>query len=379
MLQHSSGKDCCVNGSLTRLVLWCVGTCYIFFALFFASVGICLFGLVAHSCACYTVNTGQVIGAPSSELAHGMAVTETQRLRRQCADLADQLPEFGERLRAATRTNDAPPPPELLSLLPVPSLRSLCAIPVTSVRHSWMHCGPLGTATHVPGWREVTLSSSPSRPLDESGWALLVANVSSDAFRSRVGGHDDTPSTTEPEAGHKGRHPDDTHTRASVDVDEDRGGASVDVDEDRGGAGLTESARRVLENLTADRLRVGQVPLWIQWDHVKTSHSTVSVALNTQDLPSRLRPYCALFTACIFELPLRLAGGATMPFQQVVSDLQAASVSTRASIGVHGGALQCGSFAQLIVLTLTVRSRIASPNAVVVLIAVSHCAWNVPV
>ena len=120
---------------------------------------------------------------------------------------------------------------------------------------------------------------------------------------------------------------------------------------------LSPTARAVLRRLGDDGMVAGALPIWVQWDHVETAFVTVTAALDTQGMPSRLRPFCALVTAALLELPVRLPDGTLVEHHQVVSDLMADSVSTRASLGVHGGSLECGAFPQMMIVTLTVRLR----------------------
>lgn len=267
-------------------------------------------------------------------------MAERLRVEKQRRELGPvRLAELGQQLARATSVNERPPPAGLLESVPVPSLSSLSAIPVVTVRH-WPaqasdsadtadeHAGGAGSgagraersggaAGGGQGWHTVAVQER----TDGSGaWRVSASSLGTEAYCP----------------------PKDRRRRAP-------GGASSTA-----ASQLSPTARAVVRRLSDDGMTAGTLPIWVQWDHVETAFVTITAALDTQGMPSRLRPFCALVTAALLELPVRLPDGTMVEHHQVVSDLMADSVSTRASLGVHGGSLECGAFPQMMIVTLTV-------------------------
>ena len=73
--------------------------------------------------------------------------------------------------------------------------------------------------------------------------------------------------------------------------------------------------QRVIDNDDKD------IPLFLQFEHVKSSFVSVCVAFNTHDIPVELRPLTALFAEVFYELPIH-RDGHRIEFEQVVAELE---------------------------------------------------------
>ena len=74
-----------------------------------------------------------VTGRPSAAKAKAMSEAEEGRIKAQVAELgAEALAGLGAKLEAAVAENEAPPPDELLSSLPIPDASKLESVAITT-------------------------------------------------------------------------------------------------------------------------------------------------------------------------------------------------------------------------------------------------------
>ncbi|KAI9473757.1 MAG: Metalloenzyme, LuxS/M16 peptidase-like protein [Benjaminiella poitrasii] len=91
------------------------------------------------------------------------------------------------------------------------------------------------------------------------------------------------------------------------------------------------------------------VPLFIQFDHVKSHFIKISAHISTSCIPARLLPYTRLFLKAIFSLPIE-KNGKLIDYEEVVKGLGEDTVDYEASLGTSFG------FKELVVFTLKAAS-----------------------
>ncbi|CAI2171216.1 5030_t:CDS:10 [Funneliformis geosporum] len=93
------------------------------------------------------------------------------------------------------------------------------------------------------------------------------------------------------------------------------------------------------------------IPYFIQYDHIPSAFVTVSLYINTSNIPVESRPYINLYLESFYSLPLTLPDGTKLTFEQVVSELNNDTVDYQSSLGVGQ------SFDQMIVFHIKVESN----------------------
>lgn len=96
-----------------------------------------------------------------------------------------------------------------------------------------------------------------------------------------------------------------------------------------------------------------QLPFTFQLDDITTNFVTISVLMDTDSVPYDLKPYLPLFLELILESPVE-RNGAVVPFEEVVTELAADTLSYSSSLGVGGSRFSCGNFSNVVMLTLKV-------------------------
>ncbi|EDV28100.1 uncharacterized protein TRIADDRAFT_21141 [Trichoplax adhaerens] len=117
---------------------------------------------------------------------------------------------------------------------------------------------------------------------------------------------------------------------------------------------LTFSNCENMDSDTADiatKFNIGEVPLPMQLDCIRTRFFTVSLLGNTSIIGTELKPYLSLLLEVIFESPV-LRGEEVIPYEEVIKQLHNDIISMDQTLGFNGSRLGCGSFAQAAVITL---------------------------
>ncbi|GAA5796832.1 hypothetical protein HPULCUR_002210 [Helicostylum pulchrum] len=91
------------------------------------------------------------------------------------------------------------------------------------------------------------------------------------------------------------------------------------------------------------------VPLFIQFDHIKSHFVKVSAHISASSIPSNLLPYTKLFLKAIFSLPVE-KDGQLIPYEDVVKGLGEDTMEYDASLGTNFG------FRELAVFTLKAKA-----------------------
>ncbi|BFZ62739.1 hypothetical protein YB2330_003849 [Saitoella coloradoensis] len=124
----------------------------------------------------------------------------------------------------------------------------------------------------------------------------------------------------------------------------------IEVDTAR--AGIADSKgfdNEVQKHVIADGS--SDLPIWIQFDHIKSEFVTISLYFSTANIPARLRPYISIFLDSFFMNPLHLPDGTKLSFEEVVQTLDADTVEYGAWLGVRGG------WNEIACVTMKVESR----------------------
>ncbi|KAG1456615.1 hypothetical protein G6F56_006789 [Rhizopus delemar] len=74
------------------------------------------------------------------------------------------------------------------------------------------------------------------------------------------------------------------------------------------------------------------VPLFIQYDHIKSQFVNISAYITGSSVPSHLLPYTRLFLQCIFSLPIE-KDGKLIPYEDIVKGLEEDTVDYDADLG----------------------------------------------
>ncbi|KAI8327052.1 Metalloenzyme, LuxS/M16 peptidase-like protein [Choanephora cucurbitarum] len=96
---------------------------------------------------------------------------------------------------------------------------------------------------------------------------------------------------------------------------------------------------RTLSNPVQDHINQdnsADVPIYIQYDHVKSHFTKISVHINTSAVPSHLLLYTRLFLKAIFSLPIE-KDGQLISYEDVVKGLGEDTVEYEASLGTSFG------------------------------------------
>jgi len=111
------------------------------------------------------------------------------------------------------------------------------------------------------------------------------------------------------------------------------------------------SSTDILESFPLDNL---PCPFYIH--DVKSFFTQIHVILDCSNIADNLRMYIPLYTEILFESPI-LKNGVVIPYEEVVKQLAADTLSTSASLGINGGRFSAGSFSKLIHLSFTVENE----------------------
>ncbi|XP_022082849.1 uncharacterized protein C05D11.1-like [Acanthaster planci] len=103
----------------------------------------------------------------------------------------------------------------------------------------------------------------------------------------------------------------------------------------------------------AEVMDLKQIPFTFQLDDVHTNFVLFSVLLDTSSVPADLKPYLPLFMEIIFESPV-MRDGVLIPYEDVVTQLAADTLSTESSLGFKGARFRCGQFSQLALIEVKV-------------------------
>eukprot|EP00761_Pharyngomonas_kirbyi_P012880 gb/GECH01012907.1/.p1 GENE.gb/GECH01012907.1/~~gb/GECH01012907.1/.p1 ORF type:complete len:1026 (+),score=213.10 gb/GECH01012907.1/:1-3078(+) len=95
----------------------------------------------------------------------------------------------------------------------------------------------------------------------------------------------------------------------------------------------------------------GEPPVFAQFDHINSHFAEVHAYLDTSTLPEHLRPYIELYLESVFESAIE-RDGKVVPYDEVVRQLQAESVSTANGCGMTSRNFVAGSFSSLLWISL---------------------------
>ncbi|GAA5806689.1 hypothetical protein MFLAVUS_000037 [Mucor flavus] len=109
----------------------------------------------------------------------------------------------------------------------------------------------------------------------------------------------------------------------------------------------TSLSNQVQEYINKDN--EANVPLFIQFDHIKSHFVKVSAHISASSIPSNLLPYTKLFLKAIFSLPVE-KDGQLIPYEDVVKGLGEDTMEYDASLGTNFG------FRELAVFTLKAKA-----------------------
>merc|ERR550519_3040233 len=94
-----------------------------------------------------------------------------------------------------------------------------------------------------------------------------------------------------------------------------------------------------------------KIPVFFQFDQVSSNFVYLFLVMNTDPVPQHLKPYLPLLLEMLLESPLSIDGVET-PYEEVVAQLSADCLDSRASLGVGGSRFLPGAFAQSAVLSI---------------------------
>ncbi|KAH7883663.1 Metalloenzyme, LuxS/M16 peptidase-like protein [Phlebopus sp. FC_14] len=76
------------------------------------------------------------------------------------------------------------------------------------------------------------------------------------------------------------------------------------------------------------------LPMFVQYDHVKSDFVAIHAFFSLANLPDRLRPYISTYLAAFFSLPVKRASGEELSHEEVVNELDDQTVSYEAVLGI---------------------------------------------
>ena len=100
-----------------------------------------------------------------------------------------------------------------------------------------------------------------------------------------------------------------------------------------------------------ENFNLKQMPVFFQFDQVSSNFVYLFLVMNTDPVPKHLKPYLPLLLEMLLESPLSIDGVET-PYEEVVAQLSADCLDSRASLGVGGSRFLPGAFAQSAVLSI---------------------------
>ena len=92
-------------------------------------------------------------------------------------------------------------------------------------------------------------------------------------------------------------------------------------------------------------------PVFIQYDHGKSSFITIRAYLSTSSLPKQLRPYASLFLSTFFSLPVKRSNGEILNHEAVVRSLDETTLDHDINFGARG------AFAELLQVSVKVEPK----------------------
>ncbi|XP_073242896.1 uncharacterized protein C05D11.1-like [Porites lutea] len=101
----------------------------------------------------------------------------------------------------------------------------------------------------------------------------------------------------------------------------------------------------------AVKFPVSEIPYAFQLDHVSTLFVKLSVLMDTASIPEELKPYLSLYLEVLFESPVLRENG-LVPFEQVVAELAADTLSQESCLGLEGRRFMPDEFSQLACVSL---------------------------
>jgi Zn-dependent M16 (insulinase) family peptidase len=111
----------------------------------------------------------------------------------------------------------------------------------------------------------------------------------------------------------------------------------------------TEDNNKLKERVCTD---AGMPSFFVQLDNIPSLFISTTVLIDTTKLDDRYRPYLGLYLDALFEAPIVQESGKTLSHEEVVSQLNADTLSSYSTLGRDGRAFACGTFAQAVVLNL---------------------------
>ncbi|XP_046677319.1 uncharacterized protein C05D11.1-like [Homalodisca vitripennis] len=97
---------------------------------------------------------------------------------------------------------------------------------------------------------------------------------------------------------------------------------------------------------------IGQVPVYMQLDHIHTNFVYMFVLMDTTEVSSQLRPYLLLLFESLLESPIQ-RGDVLVPHEEVVAQLEADTVAAVTRLGLESTSrFQCGPYCQTTSLML---------------------------
>lgn len=105
-----------------------------------------------------------------------------------------------------------------------------------------------------------------------------------------------------------------------------------------------------------DKIDLTKTSIFTYFDHVQTNFVYMYALLDTSTVPAELRPYLPLLLDALLESPVQ-RGDTLVPYEQVVTELNADTVAVGTSIGLnHLGRFKCGSYSHTAIVSLQVES-----------------------
>jgi hypothetical protein len=111
----------------------------------------------------------------------------------------------------------------------------------------------------------------------------------------------------------------------------------------------TEGNNKLREKITSNG---GAPSFFVQFDNIPSLFISTTVLIDTTKLDDRYRPYLGLYLDALFEAPIVQDSGKTLSHEEVVSQLNADTLSSYSTLGSGGRSFSCGTFAQALVLNL---------------------------
>ncbi|TIA96259.1 hypothetical protein E3P94_02416 [Wallemia ichthyophaga] len=92
-------------------------------------------------------------------------------------------------------------------------------------------------------------------------------------------------------------------------------------------------------------------PIFVQYDHGKSSFTSIRIYLSTNELPKHLRPYASLFLSTFFSLPVKRRDGTMLSHEAVVRSLDETTLEHDINFGSRG------TFAELLQVSVKVEKQ----------------------